>query len=146
MIPATDHFDEVMASAMISDKYSPAIRSAMRIGKNTLNRYYSKTDYSEMYRVAMGMLFRHFQCFFTLSFVSYRIAVLDPRYKLSYFRKMKWETGWITEAHEIVKQALSKYSNPPIREEADDVVMVQYTRLKALVVYLMCVAIPHVGQ
>ena len=31
----------------------------MCIGKNTLNHYYSQTDYSEMYQVAMGMLFHH---------------------------------------------------------------------------------------
>ena len=50
-----DRLDEHLATAMISPAYSTAIRTAIRIGKKTLNRYYSKTDLSEMYRIAMGM-------------------------------------------------------------------------------------------
>ena len=30
------------------------MRAALGIGKRTLNRYYNKTDYSEVYRIAMG--------------------------------------------------------------------------------------------
>lgn len=54
VIPAMDRLDECLTNAMISSKYSPAIRAAIRMGKQTLNRYYSKTDYSELYRIAMG--------------------------------------------------------------------------------------------
>lgn len=50
-----DRLDEHLATAMISQEYSPAIRAAIRIGKKTLNRYYSKTDHSDLYRIAMGM-------------------------------------------------------------------------------------------
>ena len=57
MIPAMDRFDEHLTTAMLaSSKYSPAIRSAISMGKKTLNRYYSKTDLSDIYRIAMGML------------------------------------------------------------------------------------------
>ena len=50
-----DHIDEHLASASISQKYDPAIRAALAIGKKTLNRYYDRTDHSELYRIAMGM-------------------------------------------------------------------------------------------
>ena len=40
---------------MISQQYSPAIHAAIRIGKKMLNRYYSKTDHTELYCIAMGM-------------------------------------------------------------------------------------------
>lgn len=49
-----DHFDEKLATIIVSPHYSPSIRSAIRFGKKTLNKYYSKTDHSNIYRVAMG--------------------------------------------------------------------------------------------
>jgi len=50
-----DHIDKVLASASNSPyKFSVAIRAALVIGKNTMNRYYNKTDQSEVYRIAMG--------------------------------------------------------------------------------------------
>jgi hypothetical protein len=49
-----DHIDRHLATAAVSDKYSPAIRAALAIGKKTLNRYYDSTDHSEVYRIAMG--------------------------------------------------------------------------------------------
>ena len=49
-----DRLDEHLATAMISPAYSTTICAAIHIGKQTLNRYYSKTDLSEMYRIAMG--------------------------------------------------------------------------------------------
>ena len=55
VIPAMDHLDEHLTSAAISHKYDPAIRAAVAIGKKTLNRYYDRTDHSELYRIAMGM-------------------------------------------------------------------------------------------
>lgn len=33
---------------------SPAIKASLELGKKTLNRYYSLTDSSEVYRIAMG--------------------------------------------------------------------------------------------
>lgn len=54
VIPAMDHIDAHLAMAAQSAVYSPSIRAALAIGKKTLNRYYNKTDYSEVYRIAMG--------------------------------------------------------------------------------------------
>jgi hypothetical protein len=52
-----DHIDEHLATAAIDNKYSLAIKAALAVGKKTLNRYYDKTDQSEVFRIAMGMTF-----------------------------------------------------------------------------------------
>lgn len=50
-----DRVDEHLATAAENPQYSVALRSALAIGKRILNKYYNKTDYSEVYRIAMGM-------------------------------------------------------------------------------------------
>ncbi|PPQ76808.1 hypothetical protein CVT26_001762 [Gymnopilus dilepis] len=58
VIPAMDHIDKVLATCSNSpNQFSPAIRAALAISKKALNKYYNKTDHSEVYRIAMGMLF-----------------------------------------------------------------------------------------
>jgi hypothetical protein len=52
-----DLIDEKLTLYSRNKKYSPAIRAAVRLAKETLNRYYELTDCSEVYRIAMGMLF-----------------------------------------------------------------------------------------
>jgi hypothetical protein len=54
VIPAMDHIDTILTSNIADSSYSTAIASALKIGKKTLNRYYSKTDLSETYRIAMS--------------------------------------------------------------------------------------------
>lgn len=49
-----DRIDEVLASNAIDFTFSISIKSALAIGKKTLNRYYSKTDMSDIYRIAMS--------------------------------------------------------------------------------------------
>jgi hypothetical protein len=49
-----DHIDTYLATATQNLTYSVSIRAALAIGKRTLNRYYNKTDHSEVYRIAMG--------------------------------------------------------------------------------------------
>ena len=51
-----DRIDEHLATSAKDMGYSAAIRSALAMGKCTLNRYYNKTDYSKIYRIAMGKL------------------------------------------------------------------------------------------
>ena len=57
-----DRIDEHLATSAENMRYSAAIRNALAIGKRTLNRYYNKTDHSEIYRIAMGT----FLCFSSL--------------------------------------------------------------------------------
>ncbi len=56
VIPAMDYLDRELATNMLNDdKYQPAIRAALGMAKRTVNRYYNKTDYSEVYRIAMSV-------------------------------------------------------------------------------------------
>jgi hypothetical protein len=45
-----------LAAASNNEAYSPAIRAALKLGTKLLNKYYSLTDNSEVYRIAMGEL------------------------------------------------------------------------------------------
>jgi hypothetical protein len=54
VIPAMDHIDEALTTSSLNGTYSPSIRAALSIGNKTLNRYYNKTDHSEVYRIAMS--------------------------------------------------------------------------------------------
>jgi hypothetical protein len=55
VIPAMDHIDEILTSQAVSWQYDAPIRAALAMGKRTLNRYYTLTDMSEVYRIAMSM-------------------------------------------------------------------------------------------
>jgi hypothetical protein len=93
-----DHIDEHLATAAIGNEYPLAIKVALAIGKRTLNRYYDKTDQSEVFRIAMGMYFLALPLFF-----SYLWLVLHPRHKLRYFKNAGWQDEWIERAEEIVR-------------------------------------------
>jgi hypothetical protein len=57
VIPAMDHLDKHLVTALTGTEYSPSIRSAIRIGIKTLNKYYSKMDQSGLYHISMGKCF-----------------------------------------------------------------------------------------
>ncbi|KAJ8585007.1 hypothetical protein M405DRAFT_689425, partial [Rhizopogon salebrosus TDB-379] len=84
VIPAMDHVDKMLTSYSRNKKYLPSIRAAVRLAKNTLNRYYELTDSSETYRIAMGMYLLN--------------ILLHPQHKLNYFKTAQWEDGWIKTA------------------------------------------------
>ena len=98
VIPAIDHIDEHLATAILNPNYLIAIKAALVIGKMTLNRYYNKTDHSEVFHIAMGMFFFDHS---GLSYIFMIISVLHPQHKLGYFEKAGWEEAWIKEAEEI---------------------------------------------
>ncbi|KAH9011825.1 hypothetical protein EDB85DRAFT_1878177 [Lactarius pseudohatsudake] len=88
VIPAMDHIDKVLATAADSPyQFGPSIRAALALGKNALNRYYNKTDHSEVYWIAM---------------------VLHPCHKLEYFKNTKWEGAWIQTARSIVQDEFTQ--------------------------------------
>jgi hypothetical protein len=86
VIPAMDHINNILATSSDKHQYSPSIRAALVISKNTINKYYSKTDHSETYHIAMGSYtFIHM-----LPSPSF-LAVLHPRHKLAYFKAQGWQ-------------------------------------------------------
>ena len=57
-------------------------------------------------------------------------VVLDPRYKLGYFQRMKWEDEWIQTARTLTEEAFIEYEKlivgevEEIPDEDDDILMV----------------------
>jgi hypothetical protein len=54
VIPAMDFINDKLTAHAHDRTLSPAIKASLALGKKTLNRYYSLTDSSEVYRIAMG--------------------------------------------------------------------------------------------
>jgi len=68
VIPAMDHIDQVSTNCTTKkEQLEPAIRAAPGPAKQTLNRYYSLTDFSEVYRIAMGAFFLFYTYFLILT-------------------------------------------------------------------------------
>jgi hypothetical protein len=99
VIPAMDHIDNVLTLQSLNRMYEAPIHVALAMGKRTLNRYYTLTDASEVYRIAMSMCTH----FYSLTNASQLPTVLHPRHKLSYFIKAGWEPEWIETARKITR-------------------------------------------
>ena len=105
VIPAMDHIDNTLATKSDSSQFSLPIWAALVIGKNTINMYYSKTDHSEVYRIAMS---KYIHAFFS-AFISNICSpaswiVLHPQHKLAYFKTQGWEDDWIETAYNLVHE------------------------------------------
>jgi hypothetical protein len=50
-----DQITEHLSTAIGGEKYPPALRNACRVGLKITNKYYSLTDSSPLYRIAIGM-------------------------------------------------------------------------------------------
>jgi hypothetical protein len=99
-----DHIDKALAtSSNDSYQFSPSIHAALALGKNAMNKYYNKTDQSEVYCIAMGE--PPFYLFYTTFYV---VSVLHPRHKLEYFKKHNWEDMWVNAASEIVHKEFNR--------------------------------------
>ena len=55
VIPAMDKMHHELTVVSQNTEYSPALRITLRLGTKLLNKYYSLTDDSDVYRIAMGM-------------------------------------------------------------------------------------------
>ena len=82
VIPAMDKLTDDL-DAKSEKTFHPSIIAALKLARKKLNRYYSLTDNSATYRVAM---------------------VLHPGMKLEYFKQHEWETDWIEEAEDLVRR------------------------------------------
>jgi len=84
---------------------TPSVKHALTFARKVLDKYYSKTDLSNVYRVAMG------KSSFSLPYciVNSCAIVLHPQLKLKYFQQHGWEKEWINTAEEIVRDEFEKY-------------------------------------
>jgi len=83
VIPAMNHIDQHLATAARNNAYKPCIQAAIAMGKKLLNKYYSYTDHSELYWIAMRGFPSLVEYWFNVIFV-----VLHPSHKLAYFTKL----------------------------------------------------------
>jgi hypothetical protein len=100
VIPAMDRLTNSL-NQQTGNAYHPSITAAMKLARKKMDRYYSLTDTSNAYRIAM---------------------VLHPGMKLEYFRNQSWEEEWIEQAGTLVREEYhAKYekestSAEPVRE------------------------------
>ena len=57
VIPAMDHIDSTLTTKATDPNLAPCIRAALGLAKKTLNHYYSATDDSDIYRIAMSKFY-----------------------------------------------------------------------------------------
>ncbi|KAF8235574.1 hypothetical protein L208DRAFT_1153115, partial [Tricholoma matsutake] len=83
-----DQIDAMLKSSAMTP-LTPAIKHALTFAHQLMDKYYSKTDLSNVYHIAM---------------------LLHPQLKLKYFQQHGWEKDWIKTAEGIVRDEFSKYS------------------------------------
>ncbi|KAI7958482.1 hypothetical protein MJO29_006699 [Puccinia striiformis f. sp. tritici] len=79
------------------DHFPPALRNACRAGLQITNKYYSLTNCSPIYRIAM---------------------VLHPSFKDEYFKLAKWPQSWVDEAITLTRQMYERWYKPKPCEAA----------------------------
>ncbi|KNE89708.1 hypothetical protein PSTG_16829 [Puccinia striiformis f. sp. tritici PST-78] len=85
----TSHLSTAISNKV--DGYPPALRNACRAGLQLTNKYYTLTDCSPLYRVAM---------------------VLHPSFKDEYFKLAKWNPEWIEEALRLTREMWETHYKP----------------------------------
>ncbi len=110
VIPVIDVLANILDEAIVSGNKHPAIILAIAKGSRMLNKYYSKTDMSMMYRMAMGESLKLLSSYSHHS--NHDWIVLHPHYKLTYFRENNWEDDWITSARELVRTQWKDHYKP----------------------------------
>ena len=110
VIPAMDHIDEILLLQSLDRQYDVSIHASLGLAKKTLNRYYSMTYMSEVYRIAMGMYLIDLST--SSAHCVYYPLVLHPWHKLSYFKTAKWESEWIQAAKAIVHSEYERLYKP----------------------------------
>jgi hypothetical protein len=104
-----DHIDNIFTEGTLpTSENNPAVRAAIEVAKKTLNRYYSLTDLSELYRIAMSasMLYSP-----VLLLIYPTFLVLHPRHKLAYFKAAGWDQDWINTAKDLVRDQFEDYAS-----------------------------------
>ncbi|SJL04853.1 uncharacterized protein ARMOST_08224 [Armillaria ostoyae] len=82
VFPAIDKLTCKLERGRENQRLHPAVRLACWNALVVLNSYYSKTDESHIYRIAM---------------------VMHPSHKMQYFLQQKWKSDWVDEALNMVR-------------------------------------------
>ena len=87
VIPGMDIIDKEFSSYIRDRDLTPAIHAAVSLAKQTLNKYYSLSDSSEVSHIAM---------------------ILHPHHKLTYFKNAHWEKDWIKTAESLLHEEFNR--------------------------------------
>ncbi|OAV91103.1 hypothetical protein PTTG_28064 [Puccinia triticina 1-1 BBBD Race 1] len=86
-----DQITEHLSTIISDQSYPPALRNACRHGLKITNKYYSLTDSSPLYRIAI---------------------LMHPSFKDEYFKLAKWEPKWIAEAIQLAREMWVSFYKP----------------------------------
>ncbi|KAI9463009.1 hypothetical protein F5148DRAFT_982533 [Russula earlei] len=84
VVPTMDQLDAMLSSSATTPLV-PVVKHALTFACQLMDKYYSKTDLSNVYCISM---------------------VLHPQLKLKYFQQHAWEKDWIQTAEGIVRDEL----------------------------------------
>ncbi|EFP84063.2 uncharacterized protein PGTG_09776 [Puccinia graminis f. sp. tritici CRL 75-36-700-3] len=89
-----DQITEHLSTIIAQESYAPVLRNACRGGLQLTNKYYTLTDCSPLYRVAM---------------------ILHPSFKDEYFKIAGWDQKWIDDAISHTREMwINHYKPKPI--------------------------------
>ena len=89
----------------------PSILISMKLAQKKMNQYYSKTDLSSVYRIAMGDV----MVLASWHRLTISSAVLHPGLKLEYFWQHEWDKEWIDMAENLVREEYAvNYQNKEV--------------------------------
>ena len=113
IIPTMDQIDAMLKDSVL-EPLSPSVKHVLSFACKLMDKYYSKTDLSNVYRIAMD----------TSSAVSHSSwliihSVLHPQLKLKYFQQHGWLKHWVSTMENIVREEFTKYDLPWSQENSE---------------------------
>lgn len=110
VIPLIDTITTLLDKTINDPGKHASIRHAANTALAVLNKYYSFTDNTCVYRIAMRKLaFIVCSCCGTNSYI---LLVLHPAFKVYYFYTKNWEAEWIEEALRLVHEEWRLHYKP----------------------------------
>ena len=109
LIPTMDRIDALL-SDVPAEPLSQSVKHALTFARKSINKYYSKMDLSNVYRIAMG---EYLDKLLLRLLILFHISVLHPQLKLKYFQQRHWAQDWIDTAETIVREEFEKYDTRP---------------------------------
>lgn len=118
VIPIFDVITTALEDYIDNSALPLVVRHAALQGYLMLNKYYTLTDDSIIYRVAMSVFFNLLLSYF--AYIQAPFTVLHPRYKTTYFSRAKWPEQWIEDAKKVAREAWRdnyKKATPPVQTQ-----------------------------
>ncbi|KNE90251.1 hypothetical protein PSTG_16292 [Puccinia striiformis f. sp. tritici PST-78] len=106
----TSHLSTAISNK--TNRYPAALRNASQAGIQLTNKYYTLTDCSPLYRVAMGESSSFSQLSTKLILTDNSFLVLHPSFKDEYFKLAQWDPEWIEEAIRLAREMWESHYKP----------------------------------